>query len=127
MTPQQAKTLTFIRQYIASNNGVSPTYTEIQEHLGLASKSGIHAIIRALQEQGQLTARSRKARSIVLAGSAERQSHLQQLSEALASLVDRDLVFDGNCIVIRLDTYGQALEVASRARAALARVREAAP
>lgn len=36
-------------------DGISPSYREVQEHLGLKSVSGVHRIVSALIERGHLT------------------------------------------------------------------------
>lgn len=63
MTPRQAEALEFIRDYIASNKGVSPTMGEIADGLG-TGKGSVHRILQALEDQ-QLIARERnRARRI---------------------------------------------------------------
>lgn len=65
MTTQQRALLTFLRQYSDANGGVMPTFEEMMWHLGLASKSGIHRILVALEARGHIT-RGRGARQIAL-------------------------------------------------------------
>lgn len=66
MTPIQAQTVDFIRNYQAEHGGVSPTYDEVAIWLGIASKSGVNRILVELQERGKLMFRHGHARSIVL-------------------------------------------------------------
>lgn len=54
LTSQQAKVLRFIDSYVRANEGVSPTYDEIKDHLGIASKSGVNRIVTALKVRGFL-------------------------------------------------------------------------
>ena len=44
--------------------GVPPSYDEMKDSLGLASKSGIHRLITALEERGFLRRLPNKARAI---------------------------------------------------------------
>jgi hypothetical protein len=46
-----------------------------------------------------------------------------ELYEALCSLVDQDLEFNGESIVIRCGSHGQAIERSRKARTALAKAR----
>ena len=48
---------------------------------------------------------------------------IEALVEALGSLVDQDLQFDGESIVIRCGSHGAAIERARKARSALSLVR----
>lgn len=51
MTPRQLGLLKFVRAYV-DREGVPPSFEEMKAAMGLASKSGIHRLINALQEQG---------------------------------------------------------------------------
>ncbi len=44
--------------------GVPPSYDEMKDHLGLASKSGIHRLITALEERGFIRRLPNKARAL---------------------------------------------------------------
>lgn len=55
MTRRQAQTLAFIKDYIASHGGVSPSYREIGNCLGLTSLNGVHRIIHALSDRGHIS------------------------------------------------------------------------
>jgi len=55
--------LDFIRAYIKLH-GVSPSYQVIANGIGLKSKSNIHRIVHALQDEGLLTLRAYKFNSI---------------------------------------------------------------
>lgn len=74
MTPRQAQTLAFIKQYIATHGGVSPSLDEIKDHLGLAAKSGAHRIVSGLRRLGYITFTPKAVRSIELTG---RNLHLR--------------------------------------------------
>lgn len=65
MTPQQARALDFIRDYRALR-GISPTYQEIAEAVGLIGKAGGHRLVAALVEQGRVRLIPHKARGIEL-------------------------------------------------------------
>lgn len=63
MTRRQCEAITFIRYY-KTENGIPPTYAEICAELNLASKSGVHRILRGLQERGLIKITPSRARSI---------------------------------------------------------------
>ena len=54
LTRKQHELLMFIHERI-KETGVSPSFDEMKEALDLASKSGIHRLITALEEQLGLT------------------------------------------------------------------------
>lgn len=66
LTDLQRRTYDFVRASLEAN-GIPPSYAEIQEHLGLASKSGVVRLIDALVERGWLTRMKHRPRSIALA------------------------------------------------------------
>jgi len=63
MTPNQVKLLRYIKKYIADNEW-SPSYEEMQKHMNIKSKSGIHALIKALVERGKVKNLKYKKRSV---------------------------------------------------------------
>ncbi len=63
LTPKQYKLLLFINQSIKETGG-SPSFEEMKEAVGLKSKSGIHALIEALEERGFIRKMPHKARAL---------------------------------------------------------------
>lgn len=70
LTPHQRNLLAFVKEFMAER-GVPPSFDEMKKAMGLASKSGIHRMICALEERGHLFRLPMRARSIVLRDSAE--------------------------------------------------------
>lgn len=66
LTKCQLKLFLFIRRYIAEY-GVAPSFDEMMAEMDLASKSGIHRLLSALEERGHIYRIPNKARSIQLA------------------------------------------------------------
>lgn len=66
LTPKQAELLSFIRLYRTEQGGISPSYDEMREFLGLNSKSGIHRLVVALEERGHIRRLENHSRSIVV-------------------------------------------------------------
>src|SRR5271168_1059932 len=63
LTRKQHDLLVFIHQRI-QETGVSPSFDEMKEALDLASKSGIHRLITALEERGFLRRLPHRARAL---------------------------------------------------------------
>lgn len=63
LTSKQRELLLFIHQRI-KESGVSPSFDEMKDALDLASKSGIHRLITALEERGFLRRLPHKARAL---------------------------------------------------------------
>lgn len=66
MTRQQKKVLDFLREYIIQSGGVSPSFQEIMDGVGLSSKSHVHRIVHALEERGQIGFMPNRRRAIYL-------------------------------------------------------------
>ena len=63
LTKKQHELLMFIHERI-QETGVSPSFDEMKEALDLASKSGIHRLITALEERGFLRRLPHRARAL---------------------------------------------------------------
>lgn len=63
LTRKQHELLTFINGYLAEK-GVSPSFDEMKEALGLKSKSGIHRLITGLEERGFIRRLPHRARAL---------------------------------------------------------------
>jgi repressor LexA len=64
MTRKQQELYDFIVAYIGANDGVAPSYEEMKNELGLASKSGVHRLMNALEERGMIQRLPYRARAI---------------------------------------------------------------
>ena len=63
LTLKQNQLLSFLIKKI-EENGVSPSYEEICKELSLKSKSGIHRIVKSLEERGYIERLENRARAI---------------------------------------------------------------
>ena len=66
VTRRQNAVLEFVAKYCAEH-GHSPSYQEIADAVGIASKSGVKRLIDGLVERGRLEMLPRRARSMVVA------------------------------------------------------------
>lgn len=63
VTKKQLQLFDFIKEYV-SKNGVAPSFQEMQNYLGLKSKSNVHRLIGALEQQHLLHRTPKMARSV---------------------------------------------------------------
>jgi len=63
LTPRQHQAHSFICECIRTK-GVAPTFVELQRHLGLASKSGVYALMHNLERRGYVRRRKFRARAV---------------------------------------------------------------
>lgn len=84
MTPMQKEALDFITAYIAEFDGISPSFQNIADGLGLKSKSGAHRLIWALHEMGAIHISAGRGRRITIPGAATNISRAATLSEVRA-------------------------------------------
>lgn len=63
LTPKQKQLLIFIQDRLAQN-GISPSFDEMKEALGLKSKSGIHRLVQGLEERGFIRRLPNRARAL---------------------------------------------------------------
>jgi len=63
LTAKQQQLLLFIHGRL-TNDGISPSFDEMKDALGLKSKSGIHRLINALEERGFIKRLTNRARAL---------------------------------------------------------------
>lgn len=64
LTPRQAEALAFIRRFQEAQPGVAPTFSEIADGLGLASRSSASRLLDGLEERGFIRRLPNRARCI---------------------------------------------------------------
>ncbi|MGO1117505.1 transcriptional repressor LexA [Rhodovibrionaceae bacterium A322] len=63
LTPKQYELLLYLHEQL-TERGVSPSFDEMKEALGLKSKSGIHRLITGLEERGFIRRLAHRARAV---------------------------------------------------------------
>ena len=63
LTAKQRELLTFIEGRIEAD-GISPSFDEMKDALGLKSKSGVHRLVKALEERGFIRRLPNRARAL---------------------------------------------------------------
>jgi DNA-binding MarR family transcriptional regulator len=66
LTARQADCLRFIAAHQRENNGITPSFDQIKDGLGLASKSGVTRLLDELEDRGRLTRMPGLARAITI-------------------------------------------------------------
>jgi len=69
LTRRQRDLLVYLRRYIKTN-GFAPSFDEMKDAIGLASKSGIHRMVLGLEERGYIARLPDRARAITLKAQA---------------------------------------------------------
>jgi repressor LexA len=64
LTKKQRELLQFIQERLTETGGVSPSFDEMKEALGLKSKSGVHRLITGLEERGFIRRMPHRARAL---------------------------------------------------------------
>ncbi len=92
LTQKQHDLLKFIDKRLKKNS-VSPSYDEMKDALGLASKSGIHRLITALEERGFIRRLPHRARALeILKLPGEKSSIMQKTLETTAPAPANDQI-----------------------------------
>lgn len=76
LTRKQHQLLMFINERL-TEAGVSPSFEEMKEALGLKSKSGIHRLITALEERGFIRRLAHRARALEIMKMPEEAANMQ--------------------------------------------------
>ena len=63
LTRKQSELLTFLSDHMQQHD-VSPSFDEMRDALGLASKSGVHRLVSGLEERGYIRRLANRARAI---------------------------------------------------------------
>lgn len=88
LTQKQHDLLKFIDKRL-KRNSVSPSYDEMKDALGLASKSGIHRLITALEERGFIRRLPHRARALEILQLPGEKSQSAQIENAPAPANDQ--------------------------------------
>lgn len=86
LTRKQQELLLFINGRLAAS-GVSPSFDEMKDALGLKSKSGIHRLIRGLEERGFIRRLPHRARALEVLRLPESAAGSAQVPEAESNVI----------------------------------------
>ena len=108
LTNKQNQLLNFLILRI-EQDGVSPSYEEICLELNLKSKSGIHRIVKALEERGYIEHLENKARAIAPTKYPNGQPYISNVIDInkLLHLKDRDIIDTSNEDIKKIPMLGK--------------------
>ncbi len=87
LTKKQHELLLFIHKRL-SEDGVSPSFDEMKEALGLASKSGVHRLVSALEERGFIRRLAHRARALEVLKMPENAQRTGRAAAATNNVVE---------------------------------------
>ena len=108
LTNKQKQLLSFLIERI-EQDGVSPSYEEICLELNLKSKSGIHRIVKALEERGYIKHLENKARAIAPTKYPNGQPYISNVIDINKLLYpkDRDIIETSNEDIKKIPILGK--------------------
>lgn len=89
LTTQQSRLLSYLKSYLSSTGGVAPSFDEMGQALGLASKSTAHRLLTKLEERGHIRRIPNRARAIEVVDVAP--LHCVPTEALIAELARRDI------------------------------------
>jgi len=107
LTRKQYELLVFVERRLRET-GVSPSFDEMKEALGLRSKSGIHRLISGLEERGFIRRLPHRARALEVLRLPENHAEESVITLAPAPVVER---FRPNVIRGDFQMHGAAAKV----------------
>ena len=91
LTRKQNELLTYLRNHIEQHD-VPPSFDEMRNALGLASKSGIHRLISGLEERGYIRRLANRARAIQILEPSNKSSIAARAVESTTNMVTLPLL-----------------------------------
>ena len=92
LTRKQSELLTYLSDHMQQHN-VPPSFDEMRDALGLASKSGVHRLVSGLEERGYIRRLANRARAIEI---------LKPVTAAAGSVVTRAVETASNLVSLPL-------------------------
>ena len=92
LTRKQSELLTYLSDHMQQHD-VPPSFDEMRDALGLASKSGVHRLVSGLEERGYIRRLANRARAIEI---------LKPLTAAAGSVVTRAVETASNLVSLPL-------------------------
>ena len=91
LTRKQSELLEYLTTHLSIND-VPPSFDEMRDALGLASKSGIHRLVSGLEERGYIRRLPNRARAIEILRPAGEPSAIASAIAAAADIISLPLL-----------------------------------
>ncbi|MDD4617037.1 MAG: transcriptional repressor LexA [Alphaproteobacteria bacterium] len=106
LTRKQKELLLLIRDRLAAD-GVSPSFDEMKQSLGLKSKSGIHRLITGLEERGFIKRLPHRARALEIVKLPDGESKTRKSKSVPSDLPTPDMAAIASVQSVALPLYGR--------------------
>ena len=91
LTRKQSELLTFLKRHMQTHD-VPPSFDEMRDALGLASKSGVHRLVSGLEERGYIRRLANRARAIEILPLEQPASPLGKAARAASDMISLPLL-----------------------------------
>ena len=91
LTRKQSELLTFLKRHMQTHD-VPPSFDEMRNALGLASKSGVHRLVSGLEERGYIRRLANRARAIEILPLGQPLSPLGKAVQAASDMISLPLL-----------------------------------
>jgi len=91
LTRKQSELLNFLTDHLHDHD-VPPSFDEMRDALGLASKSGVHRLVSGLEERGYIRRLANRARAIELLKPTQTPGAIGKMVQAASDLVTLPLL-----------------------------------
>jgi len=91
LTRKQSELLTYLTNHMERND-ISPSFDEMRNALGLASKSGVHRLVSGLEERGFIKRLANRARAIKILKPLELKNNINQIVDSVPDTVELPLL-----------------------------------
>ena len=91
LTRKQSELLTYLSDHMQQHD-VPPSFDEMRDALGLASKSGVHRLVSGLEERGYIRRLANRARAIEILKPAAASGVIARAVETVSNLVSLPLL-----------------------------------
>jgi repressor LexA len=91
LTRKQSELLNFLTDHLRDHD-VPPSFDEMRDALGLASKSGVHRLVSGLEERGYIRRLANRARAIELLKPTQTPGAIGKMVQAASDLVTLPLL-----------------------------------
>ena len=91
LTHKQSELLNFLKHH-SQRHDVPPSFDEMRDALGLASKSGVHRLVSGLEERGYIRRLANRARAIEILPSGQPGLSLGKATQAASDMISLPLL-----------------------------------
>lgn len=86
LTRKQSELLSFLTSHLREHD-VPPSFDEMRDALGLASKSGVHRLVSGLEERGYIRRLANRARAIEIVKPAQASGTMGKIVQAASEII----------------------------------------